>query len=482
MDFLPIFLNVRNRLAVIVGGGAVAARKADLLLQAGASVRVVAPALASELAVLSDSGRIEYRAELFAPAVLDGAVVVIAATNQPAVNAAVAAAAKARGIPVNAVDDLEHSSFILPAIVDRSPIVVAVGTSGNSPVLARIVRERIEALLPPTLGRLAAFAGRWRRRVARGLATVLQRRRFWERVLSGPVASHVLEGREALAEFEFRRELKRSRRAESSGVGEVYLIGAGPGDPDLLTLKAARLLQQADVILYDRLVPEAVLARARRDAERIYVGKESGNHHVTQERIHELLVQYALSGKRVCRLKGGDPFIFGRGGEELEALIEHHIPFTVVPGITAALGAAAYAGIPLTHRDHAQAVTFVTGHTRESGAPIDWHELSRPGQTVVFYMGLGQLQNIFGNMIAAGAPADRPAAVVAQATLPEQHVIVGTLATLAQQVAAQAVKSPALLIVGDVVRMHATLAARDAQQPPASTVVADPVARRAKSA
>ncbi len=482
MDFLPIFLNVRNRLAVIVGGGAVAARKADLLLQAGASVRVVAPALASELAVLRDSGRIEYRAELFAPAVLDGAVVVIAATNQPAVNAAVAAAAKARGIPVNAVDDLEHSSFILPAIVDRSPIVVAVGTSGNSPVLARIVRERIEALLPPTLGRLAAFAGRWRRRVARGLATVLQRRRFWERVLSGPVASHVLEGREALAEFEFRRELKRSRRAESSGVGEVYLIGAGPGDPDLLTLKAARLLQQADVILYDRLVPEAVLARARRDAERIYVGKESGNHHVTQERIHELLVQYALSGKRVCRLKGGDPFIFGRGGEELEALIEHHIPFTVVPGITAALGAAAYAGIPLTHRDHAQAVTFVTGHTRESGAPIDWHELSRPGQTVVFYMGLGQLQNIFGNMIAAGAPADRPAAVVAQATLPEQHVIVGTLATLAQQVAAQAVKSPALLIVGDVVRMHATLAARDAQQPPASTVVADPVARRAKSA
>jgi uroporphyrin-III C-methyltransferase / precorrin-2 dehydrogenase / sirohydrochlorin ferrochelatase len=482
MDFLPIFLSVRNRLAVIVGGGAVAARKADLLLQAGASVRVVAPALASELAVLRDSGRIEYRSELFAPAVLDGAVVVIAATNQPAVNAAVAAAAKARGIPVNAVDDLEHSSFILPAIVDRSPIVVAVGTSGNSPVLARIVRERIEALLPPTLGRLAAFAGRWRRRVARGLATVLQRRRFWERVLSGPVASHVLEGREALAEFEFRRELKRSRRAESSGVGEVYLIGAGPGDPDLLTLKAARLLQQADVILYDRLVPEAILARARRDAERIYVGKESGNHHVTQERIQELLIQYALSGKRVCRLKGGDPFIFGRGGEELEALIEHHIPFTVVPGITAALGAAAYAGIPLTHRDHAQAVTFVTGHTRESGAPIDWHELSRPGQTVVFYMGLGQLQNISGNMIAAGAPADRPAAVIAQATLPEQHVIVGTLATLAQEVAAQAVKSPALLIVGDVVRMHATFAARDAQQPPASTVAADPGARRAKSA
>jgi uroporphyrin-III C-methyltransferase / precorrin-2 dehydrogenase / sirohydrochlorin ferrochelatase len=481
MDFLPIFLNVRNRLAVIVGGGVVAARKTDLLLQAGAVVRVVAPALVPELAALRDAGRIEHRPEVFAPATLDQAIVVIAATDQPAVNAAVAAAARTRSIPVNTVDDLEHSSFILPAIVDRSPIVVAVGTSGNSPVLARIVRERIEALLPPTIGRLAAFAGRWRRKVARSLATVLQRRRFWERVLSGPVASHVLEGRDSLAEFEFRRELARTTRAQSSGIGEVYLIGAGPGDPDLLTLKAARLLQQADVVLYDRLVPEAILARARRDAERVYVGKEAGNHHVTQQRIHELLIEHALAGKRVCRLKGGDPFIFGRGGEELEALIEHHIPFTVVPGITAALGAAAYAGIPLTHRDHAQAVTFVTGHTRESGAPIDWHELSRPGQTLVFYMGLGQLQNIFASLIAAGAPADRPAAVVAQATLPEQQVVVGTLATLAHEVAAQAVKSPALLIVGDVVRLHATLA-REAQQSPASRVVAESKTPRAKSA
>src|SRR6185295_11950897 len=274
MDFLPIFLNMRDRLAVVVGGGAIAARKIELLLQAGAAVRVVAPALAAELAALRDAERIEHRSELFTPAALEGAVVVIAATDQRAVNAAVAAAAKARGIPVNAVDDLEHSSFILPAIVDRSPIVVAVGTSGNSPVLARMVRERIETLLPPTLGRLAAFAGRWRRRVARSLATVLQRRRFWERVLSGPVASHVLEGRDAQAEFELRRELARSTR-ESPGVGEVYLVGAGPGDPDLLTLKAARLLQQADVVLYDRLVPEAILARVRRDAERVYVGKEA---------------------------------------------------------------------------------------------------------------------------------------------------------------------------------------------------------------
>jgi len=480
MDFLPIFLDVRQRLAVIIGGGEVAARKAELLLQAGARVRIVAPALGAALQALADAGRIEHRAERFAPHALDGAVVVIAATEQRSVNAAVAAAARARNIPVNAVDDLEHSDFIVPAIVDRSPVVVAVGTSGNSPVLARFVRERIEALLPPTLGRLAAFAGRWRKRVAHRLGTVLQRRRFWERVLSGPVASHVLEGRDSRADFELRRELQQASQAQAR-IGEVYLIGAGPGDPDLLTLKAARLLQQADVVLYDRLVSPAIVERARRDAERVYVGKEAGNHHVTQERIHQLLVQYALAGKRVCRLKGGDPFVFGRGGEELEALVEHRIPFTVVPGITAALGAAAYAGIPLTHRDHAQSVTFVTGHTRESGAPLDWRDLSRPGQTVVFYMGLSQLRTIFTNLIAAGAPDSLPAALVAQATLAGQRVITGTLATLADQAEAEGIESPALLIVGEVVKLRAALCdeSRSAASPLA---VAAPSLSRAKSA
>ena len=481
MDFLPIFLNVRERRAVVVGGGSVAARKTELLLQAGAAVLVVAPVLATELRRLRDQGQIEHRAEPFASTLLDGATLVVAATDQSAVNAVVAAAAKTRGIPVNVVDDLEHSSFIMPAIIDRSPVVVAVGTSGRSPVLARFVRERIEALLPPSLGRLAAFAGRWRRSVARRLATLAERRRFWERVLSGSVATHVLEGRESLAEFELRRELKRSAQAPARRIGEVYLIGAGPGDPDLLTLKAARLLQQADVILYDRLVPETIVARARRDAERIYVGKEAGNHHVTQERIHELLIEHALAGKRVCRLKGGDPFVFGRGGEELEALVRHRIPFTVVPGITAALGAAAYAGIPLTHRDHAQSVTFVTGHTRDQGVPIDWRELSRPGQTVVFYMGLSQLRTIFASLLAAGARPELPAAVIANATLPEQQTTVGTLATLAQQVEEQGVVSPALLIVGDVVGLRTTLT-RDAEGAPRAVVATEVRLREAKSA
>lgn len=461
MDFLPIFLAVRNRRAVVVGGGAVAARKVELLLDAGAKVRVVAPALSGELQTLLDAGRIEHRLGGFAPSDLDDAAVVIAATDRQEINAAAADAARARGLPINVVDDLKLSTFILPAIVDRSPVIVAIGTSGTAPVLARFVREKIEALLAPQLGQLAALAGRWRVRVKRVLGTVLERRRFWESVFEGPVASLALAGRNEQSEFELRRELKRAAAVSKDparSVGEVYLVGAGPGDPDLLTLKAARLLQRADVVLYDRLVSEEVLARARRDAERIYVGKEAGKPRITQERIQELLVELALQGKRVCRLKGGDPFVFGRGGEELEALVKHNIPFTVVPGITAALGAAAYAGIPLTHRDHAQAVTFVTGHVRSDGPDsTDWRELARPGQTAVFYMGLSQLRSIVAQLTANGAPSSRPAAVIERATLPDQRTIDATLGTLAEAVEKAQVRSPALLIVGDVVALRTTL-------------------------
>ncbi|HSC05417.1 MAG TPA: siroheme synthase CysG, partial [Steroidobacteraceae bacterium] len=306
--------------------------------------------------------------------------------------------------------------------------------------------------------------GRWRRRVGKALGSVLERRRFWERVLAGPVATQVFAGQEAHAELEIRRELKRATTVRSAGVGEVYIVGAGPGDPDLLTLKAARLLQQADVVLYDRLISEAVLDRARRDAERIYVGKEAGRHHVTQEQTQQLMIELALQGKRVCRLKGGDPFVFGRGGEELQALTAQHIPVTVVPGITAALGAAAYAGIPLTHRDHAHSVTFATGHAREGGAAPDWQELARPGQTVVFYMGLSQLPTIVAELTAAGARLDLPAAVIEHATLPEQRVIAGTLRDLAECVAAAQVRSPALLVVGEVVALRGEARAKEASR------------------
>jgi uroporphyrin-III C-methyltransferase/precorrin-2 dehydrogenase/sirohydrochlorin ferrochelatase len=462
MDFLPVFLDVRARTTVVVGGGPVAARKAELLLRSGARVIVIAPSLTPALDALRLSQRIEHRAERFTPAAIADAAVVIAATDQSTINAQVANAARAWNIPVNVVDDLELSTFIVPALVDRDPVIVAVGTGGNAPVLARFVRERIEGLLPPELGRLAALAGRWRRRVAQSVRSVLERRRFWERILSGPAATHALAGREAQAEFELRRELKRSAAAPASGIGEVYIVGAGPGDPDLLTLKAARLLQQADVVLYDRLIPEAILDRARRDAERIYVGKEAGDHHVTQAETHSLMIELARQGKRVCRLKGGDPFVFGRGGEEVQALVQHAIPFTVVPGITAALGAAAYAGIPLTHRDHAQSVTFVTGHTRDGGDAPDWRELARAGQTVVFYMGLSQLRSIVAELAAAGAALTLPAAIIERATLPDERVIAATLGTLAAEVEAAGVRSPALLIVGEVVALRATSVAPDA--------------------
>jgi uroporphyrin-III C-methyltransferase/precorrin-2 dehydrogenase/sirohydrochlorin ferrochelatase len=488
MDYLPIFLDVRGRVALVVGGGAVAARKVELLLAAGAHVRVVAPTLSLALRAalerrgLTPSEASADRPDLNPPARdttrafehvalpfderhLDGVAVVVAATDRVDVNEAVARAARERGLPVNVVDDAVLSTFIVPAIVDRSPVVVAVGTSARSPVLARYVREKIEGLLPPALGRLAELAGRWRHRVRRAFSRIDDRRKFWERVLEGRVATHALAGREDLADFELRRELKRSTAARDAKRGEVYLIGAGPGDPDLLTLKAARLLQQADVVLYDRLVSPAVLERARRDAERIFVGKEPGRHHVTQDGIHDLLLSLASEGKRVCRLKGGDPFVFGRGGEEVEWLARHGIPVTVVPGITAALGAAACAGIPLTHREHAHAVTFVTGHEHDGhdgyGSGAAWETLARPGQTAVFYMGLGNLAHIVAKLSAAGAPMSRPAAVVEKATLPGQRVIEGTLATIESRVGEAGVTSPALLIVGDVVAIRSRSLVRE---------------------
>lgn len=450
MDYLPIFLNVRERQAVVVGGGAVAARKVELLLRCGADITVIAPELhkpMSELFAMVARRRLKHVQAEFAASHLDGAGVVIAATDSNEVNAQVAEAAGARNVPVNVVDDAQRSTFILPAIVDRSPVIVAIGSSGTSPVLARGLRAQLEALLPARLGALARFAGERREKVQRALRPS-QRRRFWERILGGPVAARVLGGQESEAEQAFSEELHTFRTTSPSG--EVYLIGAGPGDPDLLTLKALQLLQQADVILYDRLVSPAVLDRARRDAERVFVGKEGHGPHVTQQRIHELLVDYAQRGLRVARLKGGDPFIFGRGGEEIEVLAKHGIPFTIVPGITAGLGAAAASGIPLTHRELSQAVTFTTGHLAQNDA-LDWQSLARPRHTVVFYMGVSQLEHISERLQAAGAPADRPAAIIERATLSDQRVIRGTLADIAHVARAAKVAAPALLVIGDVV-------------------------------
>ncbi|HET9330996.1 MAG TPA: siroheme synthase CysG [Steroidobacteraceae bacterium] len=458
MDYLPVFLRVESQPVLVVGGGAVALRKAESLLQAGARVTVVAPQLCAPLAARAARGGLTHLATEFRPEHLAGAVAAVAATDDPAVNSAVSQAARARAVPVNVVDDAALSSFIFPAIIDRSPILVAVSSSGAAPVLARRVRAQIEALLPARLGALASFMGAQRARVRQTLRG-WARRPFWERVAHGAVATRVLAGDEAGARTTLDRELHAARligTAPAAPLGEVYLIGAGPGDPDLLTLRALQLLQQADVILYDRLVAPEVLQRARRDAECIFVGKEAGDSD-QQEHIHALLVRLALAGKRVARLKGGDPFVFGRGGEELERLAAHGIPYVVVPGITAALGAAAAAEVPLTHRRLAHSVTLVNGHGA-TGSAAEWRFFADPAHTVVFYMGVAQLARIVARLRAAGAAAEHPVAIIERATLPAQRVLRSTLAAVSARAAERQIQPPALLITGNV----AAFAAADA--------------------
>lgn len=454
MDFLPLFHKLQDRLVLVVGGGEVALRKARLLVEAGAVLRVVAPEIRDELRELAgaDAQLLQrgYQADD-----LDGVCLVIAASDDEALNARISAQAQARGIPVNVVDAPKLCSVIFPAIVDRSPLIVAVTSGGDAPVLARLIRAKIETWIPATYGQLAGLAKKFRAQVKGLFPDVQQRRVFWEDVFQGPIAESVFAGK--LGEGERQLEAKIAGIAPRA-LGEVYLVGAGPGDPDLLTFRALRLMQQADVVLYDRLVAPAIVDLCRRDADRIYVGKQRSAHAVPQEEINQLLVDLARQGKRVLRLKGGDPFIFGRGGEEIEELAAHGIPFQVVPGITAASGCAAYAGIPLTHRDHAQSVRFVTGHLKDGSSNLPWAELSAPGQTLVFYMGLVGLPAICAELIRHGRAADTPAALVQQGTTQNQRVFTGTLANLPQLVAEHEVHAPTLVIVGEVVQLREKLA------------------------
>jgi len=454
MDFLPIFLDIRGQPCLVVGGGEVAARKSALLLRAGARVTVLAPELSAAFDADFAAARIVHRAARFRDEDLDGVAVAIAATSDDAVNRAVAAAARARRIPVNVVDQPALCSFILPSIIERAPLVVAVSSGGASPVLARLLRARLESLIPAGYGRLAALAGAFRDRVKARFKPP-ERRRFWERVLQGPIAELVFSGRDAEARAALQATLEDTRLA--FGGGEVSLIGAGPGDPDLLTFRALRLMQQADVVVYDRLVSRPVLDLVRLEAERIYAGKERAKHALPQEDINHLLVRLAREGKRVVRLKGGDPFIFGRGGEEIDTLAAEGIPFQVVPGITAAAGCASYAGIPLTHRDYAQSVVFVTGHMENGSMNLNWTALAQPGQTIVFYMGLLGIEVLCRELTAHGLPAATPAALIQQGTTPQQRVLTGTLASLPAIVRESGVKAPTLIIIGEVVRLRGRL-------------------------
>ncbi|WP_062260597.1 siroheme synthase CysG [Endozoicomonas arenosclerae] len=451
MDYLPLFLEVRDRPCLLVGGGDIALRKARLLNDAGAHIQLVSPEIHPDLKVLIESGFHAYRQKVFEASDLNGVCLVIAATDDPVVNSEVAAQAKEKNLFVNVVDDAESGNAVMPSIVDRSPVMVAFSTGGKAPVLARMLRQQLESILPAGYGRLAELAGQFRSKVAGKFSHINDRRYFWERVLTGHAAEKAISGDVEAAQRLMEEELAKS---EPVSTGEVYLVGGGPGDPDLLTFKALRLMQQADVVLHDRLVSEQVLSLCRRDADYIYVGKKRDRHARPQEEINQLLVDLAKEGKRVLRLKGGDPFIFGRGGEEIDTLAEENIPFQVVPGITAASGCASYAGIPLTHRDHAQSVRFVTGHLKDDSYNLNWHEMVDPSQTLVFYMGLMGLSRICEELHKHGRSLDTPIALIEKGTTQKQRVFTGTLENISQIVEGNTVKAPTLIIVGSVVQLH----------------------------
>tara|TARA_R110002072_G_scaffold4663_3_gene32404 strand:+ start:11541 stop:12926 length:1386 start_codon:yes stop_codon:yes gene_type:complete len=455
MDYLPVFMNVKGQRCLLVGAGEVASRKAALLARTGAHLVVVAPLVRDEVADIVTLHHGEIHQRKFQDSDLDDVVLVIAATDDSGVNQRVSELARARKIPVNVVDQTDLCSFIVPAIVDRSPVVVAISTGGSSPVLTRQLKEKIEILIPATYGRLAALLGSLRDRVKLGISDFSNRTRFWERLLSGPMPDLFLAGREAESLSVFEQTLTDAGSLEPQG--EVYLVGAGPGDPDLLTLKALRLMYAADVVLYDRLVSADIMKRVRPDAERIFVGKEAKHHPVPQEEINEMLVRLASQGLKVLRLKGGDPFIFGRGGEEIDRLTQAGIPFQVVPGITAASGCSAYAGIPLTHRDYSQSVRFVTGHLKNNQPDLDWPALAGEQQTLVIYMGLLSLPLICEQLQRHGMAPDMPVGIVEQGTLPQQRVLTGTLKDIAGKVEAGGIKAPVIIIIGQVVRLHREL-------------------------
>lgn len=458
MDHLPIFLNLKGRRALVLGGGRPAARKAELLLRAGCAITVVAPELAEDFAQLAGREEIDHRQGPLTAGDLESCVIAYGASEDSQANEHLHKLATEAGVPVNVVDRPDLCDFIMPAIVDRAPVLAAVSSGGAAPLLTRHLKARLETAIPAAYGRLARFAGDQRDRVHELIPDAKKRLRFWEAFLTGPVAEYLFSGQDEAAETLLNNMLEEAASdADKPPVGEVYLVGAGPGDPDLLTFRALRLMQQADVVLYDRLIGDGILNLVRRDAERIYVGKMKRDHSLPQEDISRQLVRLAKEGKRVLRLKAGDPFIFGRGGEEIEELTREGIAFQVIPGITAASGCATYAGIPLTHRDHAQACVFVTGHGKDGKLDLNWQTLIQPNQTVVVYMGLSSLPQITAAFIAHGAEAATPAAVIEKGTREGQRVITGDLETLPGKVAAADLEGPALIIIGSVVTLRDNL-------------------------
>ncbi len=453
MDNLPIFLRVDGRSAAVVGGGSAAARRTETLARAGARVTVYAAALDDEFRALRNVAFVRAAREP-ERSDLEGCVVCYIATGDAETDARIAVELKGAGSLINVADQPQLCDFIAPSIIDRSPLVLAISTGGASPIFGRLLRSRLESQLPAAYGQLVAFMGKARGAVAEKLKSVDARRRFWERIVESPIAEMVLANNEKSAEAALANELEREAGEAAPAIGEVYLVGAGPGEADLLTFRALRLMQKADVVVYDRLVSPGIVDLARREAERIYVGKRRDDHTLPQEEISALLVRLAKEGKRVLRLKGGDPFIFGRGGEEIETLADHGIPFQVCPGITAASACSTYSGIPLTHRDHAQSCVFVTGHAKDGPIDLDWETVIRPNQTVAIYMGLAQIEGLARAFVERGADPDLPAAVIDNGARPNQRVVTGTLRTIAADARAAGLRGPTIIIVGTVVTLR----------------------------
>jgi len=454
MDHLPVFINLRHKPCLVVGGGDIALRKVSLLLKVQAKIKCISPEFCSGLIELSRENSLDLIEKCFESTDIVNQSVIIAATNDDKTNALVSSLAHESRIPINVVDSPDLSSFIMPAIVDRSPIVIAISSAGKAPVLARIIRAKLETIIPSAYGNLAEIAGEYREKVKQRFVNLKDRRKFWESIFSGVIAEKVFAGRSEEAKSDLEKHLASSVEMD---LGEVYLVGAGPGDPDLLTFKALRLMQQADVVLYDRLVSKGVMELVRRDAELIYVGKKGGSESTRQIDINERLVELAKSGKRVCRLKGGDPFIFGRGGEEIETLSDNGIPFQVVPGITAASGCASYAGIPLTHRDFSQSCRFVTAHLKDGTSNLPWGEFVEEQQTVVFYMALISANHICQQLMACGMREDMPVALIERGTTPEQKVYTTSLSKLPDLLNNKEIHAPTLMIVGEVVSLRKKL-------------------------
>ena len=454
MNYLPIFIDIKQKPCLVVGGGDIAYRKINLLLKADAAITCVSKECCDGIVQLVQSNKITHIEKAFEATDINSQILIVSATDDSTLNAHVSELAKSANIPVNVVDSPALCSFVMPSIVDRSPIVIAISSAGKAPVLARLIRAKLESTIPHAYGKLAELAGNFRDQVKAKFNNIEDRRYFWEKTFSGIVAEKVFSGKVDEAKADLQAQLDGSSDSE---VGEVYLVGGGPGDPDLLTFKALRLMQQADVILYDRLVSKEVMELVRRDAELIYVGKERDNHTVAQGDINQLLVDLAKQGRRVCRLKGGDPFIFGRGGEEIETLAENGIPFQVVPGITAASGCSTYSGIPLTHRDYSQSCRFVTGHLKDGSMNLPWDELAVEQQTIVFYMALVGSKHLSEQLIAHGMRGDMPVALVEKGTTPDQKVYTTTLAGLPDLVKNETIHAPTLIIVGEVVKLREKL-------------------------